>query len=225
MTYKLKASQLAAAGLTAETYGDLVRYHASELAGWTAHMGRVEASLHLPPDIPDPSQPPPEEGKEREHVQRFVCNPDKHMPYPPPAAPPLVGDAVNRDGFVADYEIDDDLPSADERLAARKGELLGQVAKAEDAALARVLPAGKRRLAQMRYNASMAKACIVVADGPDATKIVDARSDWERAECEAHEATLARLDAIALQAAQASSDVEDLTAETIDAWQMPAFPE
>lgn len=215
MTYKIKATTLAQHGLTAERYGEIVRYHAGELANWDAHMKRVEASLHLPKSIPDPAQEPPVPGKEHEHVQRFVHNPAKHTPYPPPAAPAMIDEAVRRGDFAPDYEVEDDLPpppSAEEVLAGRKRALIDAVSIAEAAAAAALIAPGKRRLADLQFAAAFEK--------PEEKRSID-----EVATIGASMLRMKQLHAIELHAAQMMHDIEDLTAATVDAWSMTPFPE
>lgn len=88
-----------------------------------------------------------------------------------PTADPLVEAAVARvqypidagkpDDFVADYEIEDDTPPpepepAPPTLEQRKQTLVAESRQAEQAAIAALMPEGKRRLLGMDYQMAMA---------------------------------------------------------------------
>lgn len=142
-------------------------------------------------------------------------------PYPPPFAPALITQAITVSAgggpaegiahYAEDYVIVDDGPTPEQIFASKKQALLAQVAAAECAAQHAILPEGKRRLFNRQVGAAMAKA-------PEAHTPEDA------ALIAAHEAIKAKFDAADHHAAVQMAAIEDLTPETIDAWQMPPFP-
>lgn len=136
-----------------------------------------------------------------------------HEAYPPPSPHPLVDAAVRRvegGGFAADYVVEDDGPTPEEVFVRKKAELMGAVGAAETAAKAAVMPAGKVRL-----------HAILVADAGAKKK---GRTTEERAALELDEVVTKKFDAINRHGAVLHSEVEDLTAETVDGWKMKEFP-
>lgn len=156
------------------------------------------------------------------------------------------------DDFVADYEIVDDTPSPAEQLRHRKGSLMTEVARAERARLDAISPPGKARLLLLR-RADIAAADGKRAAQLTARRgAILAKPDGERtkddtdflamsqdgaavlaagrpagdaaflAEDERRKALTATVDR---HAATQLAEIEDLTAETIDGWQMKPFPE
>lgn len=115
------------------------------------------------------------------------------------------GDAA--DDYAIDYEIVDDRPS----LRMRKDALMHEVTRQEHALLLASMPPGKRRLDGLTAGDLLRK--------PEAE-----RSDAERTFLAARGARHAREEAIQRHAAQLMSDIEDLTDETIGAWQPTPFP-
>ena len=192
--------------------------HASELKAWRAHMDRVADDRKN--DVP---------------IER--C----HVAYPRPRAHPLVERAVDEKDEV-NFEIVDDGPTAEEKLAARKAELLSEVSIAENKAIDAVVPPGKRRLFNLResaiQSADQTKAVALVASGAGLVKWLTggamtsdhivARIEAERpaddtAHLQAQQERRARIEAIQLAAAKAHHDIEDLTAETVGSWKPPTF--
>lgn len=211
MTFRIKATELVQHKLTAGQYRALVEYHAQELVAWHAHMAQVAATAHLPQNIPDPDQAPQQEGEEG-YVQRFVHHPEKYQPFPRPVAPAFIDDAVDSMNLLPDYEIEDDLPTSEELLAKRKEELRHQVSVAERAAMDKIMPVGKQRLANLTVGKAFAKE-------------PENRTDDDKKLIEEHVARTARYKAVEAHGAQLTHDIEDLTSETIDAWAMTPFPE
>lgn len=105
-----------------------VAAHAVEMRQWRDHMKRVA-----------------------DDRKNGVPVAQAHMAYPRPAAHPVVEAAVNEE-CEPDFDIVDDGPTPAQVFAARKAELFVQVSIAEAAALAAVVPPGKRRLFVMREN-------------------------------------------------------------------------
>lgn len=197
--------------------------HAVEMRDWRAHMERVRAD-----------------------EAAGITGIEKHHPLKRPIAHPLVEAAVNeRDE--ADFEIGDDGPTEDQILAARKYELLLQVTRLEQEALAAVVPIGKRRLFNFRetdirsadselaqqlhsgdggiLNAIASKVGLVRKMSPDkvAAAVEEARPQEDTEHLEQQAARRARTEVIVRAAAQAMHDIEDLTTDTIGAWVAPDF--
>jgi hypothetical protein len=192
--------------------------HAVEVKVWRAHMARVmeDAANEVP-------------------IER------RHVAYPRPRAHPLVERAVDEKDEV-NFEIVDDGPTAEERLAARKADLLREVSIAENKAIDAVIPPGKRRFFNLRESTiqegDKAKAIALSASNSGllkkitgnaltadqiAAQIEAERPAEDTALLKAQKERRARLEAIQLIAAQAHHDIEDLTAETIGSWKLPTF--
>ncbi len=146
------------------------------------------------------------------------------VPAPIPASA-LVERAVKRvqypvkqkkaDDFVIDYVIEEDpLPSFQER----KDTIFNDVLVAEAAMRKSLLPPpGKMRLQQIKINdVLVAKHRAAQGKAPDPTSPEDEKLLNDQKEL------AVRLDELNRDVAQALSDVEDLTEQTIDGWQMPA---
>lgn len=179
---------------------------AVEMKNWRAHMVRV-----------------------KQDEAAGVTGIEKHVAHPRPSAHPAVEAAVNENAEM-DYEIVDDGPSPDQVLAHKKAELSQRVVLAEHAAIGAVVPHGKRRLLSHQENAissahaprplglikSVATAIGLLDAGPTMSA-EDAAFIKEQAR------QRQKIEAIELKAAQAYHDIEDLTLETLDAWQIPDF--
>lgn len=158
-------------------------------------------------------------------------------PYPRPNAMPAVESAVRFDGerFIVDYEIVNDDPTPEQILARKKAALVNEIAKSEQAAMEQAqLPPGKVRLNAMEeaaYQAADAEVAkqFIERVGKDANpkdlkaEIDKQRSPEHRQFLRDQGARQLRIDQIHLNAAQAMSDVEDLTADNIDTFEIPAF--
>jgi hypothetical protein len=193
---------------------------AHEMRNWRAHMKCVADDEHS-----------------------GVTGIDKHWPLQRPSTHPTVETAVNEND-AADYEILDDGPTPAQVLAAKKSELMGRVSAAEQAAIAAVVPPGKRRLFNLRENdirnadaeraakiteqqrgilASISSAIGVgnavdmAADVEQQRPADDTRHLEEQAERRRRIAEIERV------AAQAHHDIEDLTIDTVDSFQIPVF--
>jgi hypothetical protein len=191
---------------------------AHEHRNWTAHMERV-----------------------KHDEDRGVTGIERHAPYPRPLHHQLVMDAVNEHGQ-PDYEIFDDGPSASQVLQSKKTGLLAEVSCAEAAAIAALVPAGKRRLLNMRAqkireddrdryakaaearSGLLTKLMITSIDPADLAADVEAmRPAADTAFLKEQDEIKRKIDAIEQSAAQAMHDIEDLTIDTIDRWTMPEF--
>lgn len=210
----------------ADTFPDFAGMAAAfavEMQTWRAHMARV-----------------------REDEKNGVTGINRHIPYGRPAAHPLIESVINENSE-ADFEIVDDGPSAAELLRGRKDQLVAAVTRAEQAAAAEILPPAKVRLFNMMEREVRERDASIVNDlsrknlglmneiatavglkkkitGEDIAAAVNAeRSDEEQSLLADMKARRKRIAAIERRAAQAHADVEDLTVETIDAWQVPDF--
>jgi hypothetical protein len=125
--------------------------------------------------------------------------------------PPLAGEgregASEADDYeVVDYEIIDDRQS----LRARKDALIAQLSDQERALMTASMAPGKRRLAGLRAHEIQQK--------PEAE-----RSDADGEFLAETQARLEREAAIGRHAAAQMAAIEDLTEDTIDAWQLAPF--
>jgi hypothetical protein len=192
--------------------------HAVEMKAWREHMARVKQDEKN--DVP---------------IER------RHVACPRPRAHPMVERAVDENDEV-NFEVLDDGPTATELLATRKSALMHEVSRAENRAIDAIVPAGKRRLFNLRESdirmAEAAKAKALAASNSGLLKKVAGRTMTPeqmaaRIEAErpledtalllAQEERGARIEAIQRAAAQAHHDIEDLTAETIGGWKLPTF--
>jgi len=195
----------------------LVADHAHRMKEWRAHMQRVNDDL-----------------------RNGVSGLEQHHPYDRPRSLALVEAAVNEADEVF-FEVVDD---SSELLAQRKAELIGAVAEAEQRAIATVIPAGKRRLFDLRETeikqADQARAALMVEQqespgvlqrlmgkkGDDfdiEAAVVEQRPPDDTTHLLDQEERRRRVAEIEKIAAQAMHDIEDLTPETIGAWTMPTF--
>ena len=199
MTVKIKLSAVRGTNFELE-----VAHFAQAMRDWRVHMNLVAAD-----------------------EKNGVSGIDRHHPYPRPIASEIVDSAIDEDGN-PDYEIVDDGPKPEEILAAKKNELFRMVTIAEHAAAAAVAPVGKRRLqniqeANIRSRMSSDEGLLKKVAGAlrgTARKI----SDEDAAHLQDQVDRRERLAEIELIAAQAHADIEDLTSDTIDGWQIPTFP-
>ena len=213
---KQKIAASAIAGI--KDFAAAAASHAVEMKAWREHMARVKQDEKN--DVP---------------IER------RRVAYPRPRAHPMVERAVDENDEV-NFEVLDDGPTAAELLATRKAALLNEVSIAESKAIDAVIPAGKRRLFNLRESdiraADAAKALALAASksgllkrvtggamSPEqmAAQIGAERSLEDTAHLRAQEGRRARIEAIERAAAEAHHDIEDLTAETIGGWKLPTF--
>lgn len=193
-----------------------VAEHADKLRHWRAHMAKVEA----------------EKGNDK------IAPIDRHQPYERPRAHQLIEAAID-DKFNVAYEVVDDSAAT---LTAKKQMLIARVAQAEGEAMAAVLAPGKSRLYAMREariqeEDAQRSALLVEQQKPGLIKrLTGGGSEFDIAAAVAEQRPSAdtqflqelqelrrRMKAIGLIAAQAMSDIEDLTLDTIEQWKMPDF--
>lgn len=196
---------------------------AEAMRNWRAHMARVKQD-------------------EENGVQGL----DKHIPYPRPIAPELVDRAVDEDGK-PDYEIVDDGPTAEQLLAHKKALLLALLHEAERDAQEKIVPQAKRRLFMLReaairnadvelafelkkkkkgrlakvWDAALGRE--VDAVSIDAADIREQRPPKDTEHLDAQDERRKRFNELALQAAEAAAEIDDLTADNVDSWKLPDF--
>jgi hypothetical protein len=206
MTYKISIEALG--NLTAEGFAKLVEQRIATLREYDVHEAIVRQHATVE-DMPD--------------EERYV-----HLAVP--AAPfAEVDSAIRRsrreDGtseFTADYEI------VGPSFEVRKARLFEQVSRAEAEALAAVLPAGKVRAFQFREmdirRADQLRHVAVLANDPAADfDFVKARPPADTRFLDEQAAREDQRNEIARHAAQLHSDIEDLTPDTIDAFEVKPF--
>lgn len=199
-----------------------VSAHAFELKNWRAHMQRVS-----------------DDEKNRVKIE------DKHVAYKKPTSYRIVEDALNESGE-PEFEIVDDGPTPAQILAAHKSRLLAQVSIAEHAAANAIWPINRRRLDSLReadINQAHIDKQIIIAGkraetergaiakailGPKYTNTVQEEAEAARPPADAAylvdvAARRAKMSVLERSAAQAQSDIEDLTADNVDAWKLPEF--
>lgn len=164
-----------------------------------------------------------------DHVDKLIAF-NRETDTPRPIAHPLIEASVKRichpkgsklpDDYAVDYVIVDDTPPAPPplNLSDRKLMLMAQVRSAEQAAKEAVLPQRKHRLFNIKATAVAVKLKYV--DGkPDQSDL----SEEEVGVLKEADSVRTAYAAIELIAAQAESDIEDLTDDTVDKWQVPDF--
>lgn len=150
------------------------------------------------------------------HAERLNAF-SKEVGKPRPVAHPLVDAALTRivrpgkaDEYVPDYHITDDTADSLEgkTLDDKKQILLSKLAVAENEEKFKILPRLKMRLATAKYSKAVLK---LEAD----------RTAEENEDIASYLLVQAALGKISYKAAQAESDIDDLTEDTIDSWVMP----
>lgn len=200
-----------------QAFGNSVDAYLHELQTWHDHDMQVKAQQ------PMRVQPQPADHGEAEDPA-FAFWKDfaawqaekraRFEPYPAPIAHPDIVAAVKTDigadgnvTYVPDFEIENDDPTPEQLLAAKKEALLHAVSCAEAEAIGAVqLPPGKQRHADIREADIRAKDNQAAAD---TQHLAD------------QESRRAKVDGIFRKAAQVMSDIEDLTLETVDAFSLP----
>lgn len=149
-------------------------------------------------------------GVEADKADPDMPDDERRVAFPAPYADDLVMRAA-----AEGYEIVG--PSLD----LRKQRLFQQVSEAEQVELAKVVPPGKRRYFDLQEQAILAKqAKEWEAAGHTVTITLDPDDENVLEQQKARRATCA---AVALWAAKQHHDIEDLTEETVDAWEMTPF--
>jgi len=150
------------------------------------------------------------------HITRMIAF-NKEVGQPRPVAHPLVEASIKRvqargrpDAYVPDYVIVDDAPAIISAISLEDKKRMHQAAltAAENDARFKLLPQRKLRLAQLKYQLAMSK--------PE-----DERTSEENEDIASINLLNKAWEAIARKGAQAESDIDDLTEDTIDSWQLP----
>jgi hypothetical protein len=249
MTHTILKSALAPQATSYEAakgaFAKLVDVYIGELQAWHDHheVIKVQPPLRRRPMWHDFA-------KETNPVQAYGVDAAKwqrerlahHDPYPRPIGHPDIVASVAEtvvDGkttFAPDFEIEDDDPTSERILSEKKTNLLQQALMAEETAKAAVLlPVGKRRAA------NLLESDIRAADPALAVELlkpiaVEDRStfDLEGAlrthrdpshtkHLDDQDARRKKVDAIMRTSAKTMNDIEDLTAENVDQFVIPAF--
>lgn len=149
---------------------------------------------------------------------------------PRPVAHPMIEASIKRishpksaklpDDYVVDYVIVDDTPPPPPplNLADRKALLHGQLRAAEQAAKEAVLPQRKHRL--LFLQAQNASRKIKFIEGKQDESDLTAEEQASLVQVKTVQDTYANIE---LLSAQAESDIEELTDDTVDTWQVPNF--
>jgi hypothetical protein len=246
MTHKIPKSSLAPFPIPLDeakgSFERLLHAYISELQTWHDH--------HVIVDSLTPMRPRPEWidfAAQKDQAKTYLHENAKwhaeklarHEPYPQPIAHAdivaSVATKIGEDGkttYVSDFEIVNDDPTPEQVLARKKDVLLQAVTRAEQEALMRVqLPIGKQRAA------NLLEADIRARDGQLANELAadakahpDIAAEIEKRRDPAHtqhlddqESRRSQVDAILRAGAKAMSDVEDLTMDNIDAFEIPSF--
>lgn len=156
-----------------------------------------------------------------EHAERLTAF-TREVGKPRPVAHPLVEAAIKRvtypkadkrpDDYVADYTIVDDTPPPPPpvSLEDRKRMLVAAVHANEAKAKEAIMPQRKLRLLNIKYSQAMAT--------PEQLRTAD-----DEASISGLHDLIKKFQAIELLAAEAESDIEDLTDDTVNSWQPPTF--
>ncbi|MGY0573714.1 hypothetical protein ACTGJ9_023705 [Bradyrhizobium sp. RDM12] len=222
MTHKILKSALAPPPVTfdqaKQAFGKLVDAFIHELQTWHDHDMIVKAQQPMrpqpqPSDHADAEDPASAFWRDTAAWQAEIRV--RHEPYPAPIAHPdivaAVATNIGADGttYAPDFEIENDDPTPEHILAARKALLLQAIEQAEeDAVNCLLLPVGKRRLADQR------EVDIRRADPTDI-------SESDKEHLADQESRRAQVDAIVRAAAQVMSDIENLTADNVDTFELP----
>lgn len=180
------------------------------------------------------------EVKVKEEEGKDIAPIDRHHRYPAPSAHPLIVSAVNLETGLPDYEFLDDLPTPTELLDQKKKKLVDDLAQAELAAIAAVMSPAKRRLADMKlsdisradsdrhkkvhlkYVGLLQKLKLKDIDHKAmADEVAGMRSDDDNKFLADMTEKRNVIEAINRKVIEAHAAIEDLTAETVDAYQLP----
>lgn len=216
MTAKIKQSTVD----SFRNFDLLVAEHAGALRHWRSHH---EALKKQEADIAA--------GKTVKAIDRF-------QPFDRPRAADQIEAAIN-DKFEVDYEVVDD---SNETLPLRKQALISRVLKLEGDAIVAIVPPGKQRLLTLQEAAireaddSRMSDLMKQSQNPGFLKRlfgegeIDFRAEVEKQRPAEDTAFLQnvqeirrRLKQIEFMSAQAMAEIEDLTVDTIDGFQIPDF--
>jgi hypothetical protein len=250
MTHKIQKSALAPPPITYDeavtAFGRLVETYIGELQTWHDHDQVVQS---LAPPLPKPAwadyaaKKDPGAAFLKDNAAYQAEQLTRNAPYPKPIGhPDIIASVATKAGddgrvtYVPDFEIVDDDPTPDEILAAKKTDLLSKISIAEQEAINRAeLPLGKRRAATLleadisQLDAQAANDLINKTPEADRAKLDIAKELKKRRDpkhtqhLQDQESRRAKMEAIVRAGAQAMSDVEDLTIDNVDSFQIPTF--
>ena len=212
MTFRITKSLLARAGIDPSKYGDDVALFGREIRAHREHMVRVAEDAKLS-ELVEPNFNDSDGNAEKftHAVEEWTtAKMNRHQACPAPHIPSPFAEALNADG-TPDFEIiDDDAEVARLRFEKKKSELLAEVTAQENDAVNKIVPFGKRRALALR------EATLLAID--EVERSADADEFLEQQErSRSQEAQVVRW------AATQHSAIEDLTAETIDAFKIEPF--
>ena len=237
MTYKVLKSAITSAQIA--DFGAEVKEHIEQLEAWETHhaLVRTQPPLAARPvwgdfaGHDDPAHAFMVENEKWENAK--LTHRDT---YPRPLTHPLIDAAVRQDGdqFIADHEIVDDDPTGEQVLREKKFALLQKVYIDEEAAKEQVQPPlGKRRLFNLMENdirnADTLLTAKIIDETPEAERmsldivkeLTKRRDPKDTKHLEDQGACRANVDAITRSGAQIMHDIEDLTLDDIDSYQIP----
>ncbi|MCK1507555.1 hypothetical protein [Bradyrhizobium sp. 18] len=246
MTHKIIKSSLALFTFTPEEqkrgivdFQSAVDAYSAELTHWLDREAKMAAQGPLPPK-PEWGEVEPENYSRALRAWEAKALEQIH-PIPKPVAHPDIVAAVNGQGYV-DFEVVNDDPTDEEVLRGKKNELLSRIHRAELAAIDQALPPpGKRRLANLletdihaadnELRKTMLAEPIPQLDGSISNRspasieksVALIRKKHHTQHLADQESRRAKVDVIVRAAAQAMSDVEDLTADNIEAFRIPSL--
>lgn len=183
--------------------------HKARLKEWQDHMRRVDGDA-----LNDKIHPK-----------------DKHAAYPPPVADTLIVAVINDGGS---YTIHDDTPTSEERLVEQKEQFTQSLNTAQTEAMTKVVSPAKRTINSHREQAIMAadvgrvktiksKLLNLMGYVIGKDQVENARSPEDAQFMIDQAARREKLHAIVIKGAQARSDIEDLTVDTVKSWKNPEF--
>lgn len=183
----------------------LVASHAKLLREWKEHQKKVDADekSNVPAD-------------------------KKHISYKRPKSHEVIEASINESGDV-DYEIVDDGPSASQQLEAQKLDLERRLHLAVDAAIESVAPRRKIQLGNIRENDIVSRHAARVAQAQSqgfVRSLLSSSPQMPNEDAEflnEQQRLRARISEIRRSAAEALTDIDDLTTGTIGAWKIPSF--
>jgi hypothetical protein len=219
MKQRILQSHIIASGI--KDFAGSVARHALFTKEWREHDAKVKADAKNP---------------------RIVAR-EKHAPYPRPRAHALVESAVDESNQ-ANFEIVDDVtPTPEQVLSDKKAKLQADLCQAEQTALSQIWPPAKVRAIQFRRQSildadaikareiyqqrqtllSKMKSAFVAPATTIEEEVEKIRSPDDTAFLKDIKDRGAKAATIGRKAAQAFSDIDDLTAANVDAWKLPTF--
>ena len=216
MTFRINKSILVFAGIDPDKFGADVALFSNELKQHRAHMAIVEQEKALP-ELVEPNY-----NNFRQHGDKALGLFDeavkgwhdekskRHQAYPAPHIPSPFSDALDEDGNPCFEIVDDSAKVAELKCADRKEKLAGEVTQIENDLISKIIPPGKRRafaLLESKIHSIDEKD----RSPDDATFIAEQAAAWSK------------IEKINQWAADLHSNIEDLTVDNVDGFEIPAF--